>query len=157
VYKARIYRSLPSELKVEISERELLALYNSSGRLIVVDIEGKLVALPRAGEIYDLPLISNCAQGEQDYFSAVNFLRAAKILSPPVFASIMEVGFSEPNDCLTALVGNNAKMVKIGNGSYAEKVMKLWILINRTEVPVDSICYADLRFPQKIYFSKDKM
>jgi len=155
VKEARIYRELPSRLQVDISERELLALLNTRGGLTVVDSEGNLVAPPRVGEIYDLPLISGCVDGEGQFLEAVNFLRAAKTLCPQVYSKISEVYFLGRNLNLYALVDESAKRVKIGRGFYRDKVFKLWLALFHSEIDFNSFAGFDIRFPGKIFYTQN--
>lgn len=152
VKQARFYRSLPSTLALKLSERAPLALLNSKGRLIVIDYDGNLLAPPLSGEVYDLPIISNCSQGGDNYLEAVNFLRAAKTLCPQIYAEISEVHFSEESNCITGFIGEKAVPVKIGGGSYREKIIKLWVLMKDSDISFNELRYADIRFPKKIFY-----
>lgn len=154
VKEVRIYRALPSNLHVDVFERELLALLNTGSGLIAVDCEGELVAPPRTGEIYDLPLITGCSTGEENFLQAVNFLRAGRTLCPRVFAAISEVTFPGADRALHALVAEGAKPVLIGKGSHPEKVFKLWLLIYHPEMKFSDYSNMDLRFPGKVFFTR---
>ena len=154
VEQARIYRSIPSGLQVQITERRPLALLNTSGSLIIVDFEGNLLTKPLGGQVYDLPLINGGSCGGLNYLEAVNFLRAAQVLAPLVYSQISEVFYAREDKCLTALMGKRATRIKIGENGYREKVFKLWILINKTDIRLEQIKYADMRFSGKIFLSR---
>lgn len=154
VKRARIYRSLPSTIAVKLTERSPLALLNSSGRLIVIDYDGNFLAPPLNGQVYDLPVISNCFQGGEIYLDAVNFLRAAKTLCPQIYAEISEVHYGEESNCIISFIGSGAVPVKIGSGYYRDKIIKLWVLMNDSDVSLDRLRYADLRFTNKIFYKR---
>ena len=154
VREARIYRSLPSEIHVEIMESDLLAFINTGNSLVAVDVEGNIVAPPRKGNVYDLPLISQEKESDTGFLNAINFLRAAKVFCPEVFAKISEVKITGKNHDIYALVDYYAKPVRIGNGNYKEKVLKLWVLLSREDVDFKSLTAVDLRFPGKVFFTR---
>lgn len=150
VEKARVYWSLPKKLNVVITERVLLALYNTGTGVKIIDINGNFVTVPGRRKIYDLPIMNNCpAKGEQ-FWDAVNFLRAAKTLCPPVFDSINEVYYDQ--GILNTMTADNPIPIKIGKGDYAEKTAKLWALLNKPEASFQNMLYADLRFRERIFY-----
>lgn len=152
VEKARIFRNMPAGLNVEIEENRLLALYNTGNKLLVVDHNGDLIAEPRRKNYYDLPLISGIAVKSRQYYEAVEFLRAASVLSPSVYYEIS--GITDYSNTLTILLGDNALPVKAGSGNHLEKIIKLWALLNKPEIPFERMLYADVRFSQKIFFKR---
>jgi len=154
VKNVRIYRELPSELHVIVKERELLALVNTGSSLIAVDIEGNLVAPPRKGNVYDLPIISKSGEDNKNLHQAVDFLRAAKTFSPEVYAKISEVKLSGKQGDIYAFVDNSAKPVLVGRDNYKEKILKLWLLMHREEVDFKSFASVDLRFAGKVFFTR---
>lgn len=154
VKEIRIYRELPSELHVIVEERELLALINTGNSLIAVDFDGNLVAPPRKGNVYDLPIISKSGDDIESLYEAVNFLRAAKIFSPEVYAKVSEVKLTGKNRDIYAFVDDCAKPVLVGRDNYKEKVLKLWLLMHRDDVDFKSFASVDLRFIGKVFFTR---
>lgn len=152
VKKARVFRDIPAGLKVEIEENRLLALYNTGTNLVVVSFDGDFIAEPRRENYYDLPLISGIAAKSREYYEAVDFLRAASVLSPSVYYEIS--GITDYSNTLTILLGDDALPVKAGAGNHLEKIMKLWALLNKPEIPFEQMLYADVRFSQKIFFKR---
>ena len=73
VRQVRVYRSLPKDLRVEIEERHLLALFSGDKGLTIIDTDGKRGGTPRAGKVYDLPIITECPGKGEKYYRAVNF------------------------------------------------------------------------------------
>lgn len=154
VEEARIYRSLPSELYVNVTERDLLAMLDTGDGLKVMDFDGRLVASPRPGEVFDLPIISGCASGDGGFIDAVNFLRSARTFCPRVYAQISQVVIEPESSELTIIAGESVSLIKIGRGLYRDKVLALWILFERSSLKLEETTMIDLRFPQKIYYSR---
>jgi len=150
IKKARVYKSLPGKINVVIEEKDLLALYHTGKELIVVDVEGNLVASPRLGEIYDLPLIRGIR--DDDFYPALNFLLTAKTCCPVVYAGISEL-VADKRGLMTVLLSDKAKPVVIDKDNYKESVLKLWLLLNKPEMRFTDFSRFDIRFPGKIYFS----
>jgi len=97
-------------------------------------------------------LISGLAEKSPAYYEAIDFLRAANTLSPSVYYEISEI--TDYLDTLTILFGDEALPVKIGAGNHAEKITKLWALLNEPAIPFKQMYYADVRFSQKIFFKR---
>jgi hypothetical protein len=121
---------------------------------MVLDTEGELIAPPRAGEIYDNPLIAGCAYDSIALKEASQFLLTLKTLSPAIYDSVSQVGLFGASRILSAELGASASLVKIGFNDYPEKVLKLWILMNKSDLVLSNLEYADVRFHQKIYFRR---
>lgn len=152
VKQVRVFRSLPSILRVEITEKELLAIYNSGRELIAVGFDGGFAARPGLKDFYDLPIITGIPAQSREYHNAIDFLRAAKTLSPVIYYKISEI--TNFLNTTTILLGEKALPVKIGTGNHHDKMLKLWALLNKPEIPTGQMLYADVRFPQKIYFKR---
>ncbi len=152
--EVRIYRSFPSELRVSVKERDILAMLNTDRGLTTVDFNGEIVAPPRPGDVFDFPLLSECAPGSEGFRCGIEFLRAARTYCPRVYAQISEVIYNMDKSEITALVGEKALPVIIGRGAYWEKILALWALLEKSPVKLKEIAEADLRFPQRIYFKR---
>jgi|GEM_PF-2281874 len=152
VREARVYRALPKDLRVEIEERHLLALFSGAEGLTIIDTDGKRAGKPRAGKVYDLPIVTECPASGEKYYRAVNFLLAAKILCPAVYSATVQLTYND--EVLVGLMGEQVKPVYIGKKDFAETVMKIWILMNKSERGLMEMEYADLRYKGKVFYKK---
>jgi len=151
IRQARAYRALPHTIRLIIEEKSLLALFCEPSGLCVIDTDGKRAGSPRTGKVYDLPIIDQCPKSGEKYYRAVNFLRAAKKLSPPIYNEINQLTYND--DTLTALIGDYITPVFIGKKDFPQSVMKLWILINKSDIKLTDMTCADLRYSGKIFYA----
>ncbi|MBC8203945.1 FtsQ-type POTRA domain-containing protein [bacterium] len=153
IKKARLYRSFPAHLNLVVEERSLIAALNRGGRLIGVDCDGNTTAELRPGEVFDLPIISKLRSGEKEMKQAVDFLTAAYTLSPAIYSRISEVTMYQGK--LAVLMGENAQLIIIGAGQYANKLIKLWALLEKSDWKPGAYSIIDLRFSRQVILKKD--
>ena len=58
------------------------------------------------------------------------------------------------DDVLVGFIGENVRPVYIGKKDFAEAVMKIWILMYKSEIGLTDMEYADLRYKGKVFYKK---
>jgi cell division protein FtsQ len=147
VKSVNVRKEFPETLSLLIEEAVPLALLDMNGRLFLVDEKGKLLEELKDNSIPFLPVITGDPFKEKEGFSdAVNLV---KLMESKGFLSEIdhiEIIVKKPYE-LTAII--DGTVVKMGAGSYEEKLERLIELedeINSRGIPVD---YIDLRFANK--------
>jgi cell division protein FtsQ len=147
VRSVNVRKEFPETLSLLIEEAVPLALLDMNGRLFLVDEKGKLLEELKDDSIPFLPVITGDPFKEKEGFSdAINLV---KLMEAKGFLSEIdhiEIIVKKPYE-LTAII--DGTVVKMGSGSYEEKLERLIELedeIKSRGIPVD---YIDLRFANK--------
>lgn len=115
VLSARVYRSFPNGLSVEVVERNPVALV-STPVLVPIDREGRFLPIDPAGHRLDLPLVARHRQGAgRDQSDAIAALTPAELrtvaaeverlaeIDPDLLASVSDLALDGGGDVLLRL------------------------------------------------------
>lgn len=143
-----VRKELPGTLQIFISEAEPFALLDMGGRHFIVDNTGKLLEELKESSIPFLPVIvGNPFEKKEVFGEAISLVRAIKDAGLIGRKDRIEVIAHKQQEMTVNLDG---VVVKVGNGDYHEKLVRLLELeeeIRSRRIPVD---YIDLRFANRV-------
>jgi len=162
---ASAVRSLPSTLRIVISERAPLAFIYGRG-LNLIDEEGVLLPVPRDHRKWNLPFITGVNQplgtlGEKTTASraqqAVEILAFVRFMKSPVGDLISEIDMSNGKQPLLKFIRGGAK-VKLNLAHYQQSLFVLDRYLNKFFKWEDLalVQYFDVRFDNQLIVKKKK-
>jgi cell division protein FtsQ len=123
--EARVMRSLPATLVVELEERQPFALWRDGGRTAVIDAKGRVLTLASRGEFAELPVVSGpgAAEPAKEIIEALAAMPELKphvqqiervagrrwdlVLDSGLRAKLPGTGFTDALTDIGAIVGKN--------------------------------------------------
>lgn len=148
VKSASIRKEYPGRLLVKISEAEPAALMNSSGKIFIVDEEGRKLEELRGEAVPFLPVINASNPANPDTLKAalalVSALREAGLSSKQVEITGVE---GEKKDIVISVEGTQ---VRVGDGPYSEKLARFAELEEEIKKKWAKVEYVDLRFANRV-------
>ena len=155
IRQAHVSRRFPGKVKVDVEEREPIALVNV-GRIYYIDKEG--VELPLFPATYtDLPVISGVGDSTCNRISRASLKRivallgAADDINPSLMKQVSQIDFSNGSTVRIKLE-NNPLLIEIDDRNYGVQLRRFQELMevfkNNPEGMPQSInlCYANLAF-----------
>jgi cell division septal protein FtsQ len=149
VRRVDIQKNLPDTLRIDISERQPVALVRSLDRLQYVDVDGVTIAplTPTTGDD-DLPVISGAAGGEE-LNRSIAFVVGLRAHDGEALKRISEVRPVAPRGF--ALFDRElAAVVYVNDGELTRKLRQLDSIVRAEGLGRASVAYADLRFNDRI-------
>lgn len=154
VETVRIHRCFPGILRIRVTEKKPIAVYNDGGVLLGVDRDGTVLP-SRPGKLYTLPVLS-CAGirgsiGKRlegaGVKEAVDFLKTVLKDRPEVFSKISEL-VADRNRGLVMYTSRGAIPVYVGKDGYDWKVRYLQAILDDVErrKPALRVNHIDIRF-----------
>ena len=161
VRDARVSRSYPDALSIEIDERVPVASFTVKGSVRYVDEEGVVLPYMESAATRDLPTITGVPElaatafgrrvtGDA-YFEALEVLASAIETDTSVYHLISEVDLRDPED-VTLYSAEGGVPIRIGRGDTMRKMSLLrafWDRFVRQEGP-ENLEYLDLRFGDRV-------
>lgn len=142
-----IRKEFPDTLHILVKESEPAALLEVRGSLFIIDDRGEMLQELKDSPIPFLPVISGVPFGKKENISeALNLVRAIKDKGLLFDKEHIEIVASKPKEMS---VNFDGMIVKVGEGDYEDKLLRLIDLeeeIERRNIHVD---YIDLRFTNK--------
>jgi cell division septal protein FtsQ len=158
---ARVSRSYPDALRIELDERVPVATFTVKGAIRYVDADGVVLPYLESAVTHDLPTITGVpelagaefgeAVGGESYFEALAILSDALETDSSVYHLISEVNMSDGDDIILYSADGGVP-IRIGRGDTKRKLAMLrafWDGFVRDEGP-ENLEYLDLRFGDKI-------
>jgi cell division protein FtsQ len=161
VRDARVSRSYPDAITIELDERVPVASFTANGSIRYVDAEGVVLPYLESGVSHDLPGIvgvpelaatkfGQAVEGES-FFEALSVLTTALETDTSVYLLISEVSMKDADD-ITIYSTENGVPIRIGRGDTKRKLTMLrafWDRFVREEGP-ENLEYLDLRFGDRV-------
>jgi cell division protein FtsQ len=159
VAKARISRSFPSTLRIEVTERRPLALV-ASGELFAVDDRGVLLPIQNTQLLTDLPLITGLPVSSADLgkplrgIGATGLIQTLQILrsrQPNLAARISELRWLEEVGVVATLVGSGTQIV-LGDRDFDARLDRLALVLRYLDLRdrLADFRYLDTRFAGQV-------
>lgn len=154
-----ISRFLPSALKIEIIEKDIIANVSES-KLIAIDSKGNVIETERYFALYDLPIITgtNLIPDSLGQLYAppivqemVTILKAIRKINLQLYHDISEINFQR-NYGILLFLRKNAIPIILGYGNYQNKMYNLSLiynLLNKREELL-SLKSIDVRFQSQV-------
>lgn len=154
--EVKLTRSLPGILRLEVREKEPLALLNFEGRLYCLDSEGRVLP-SRPGKLYDLPVLSGRLEGairpgsraESPWvMEGLGLLQLMLSDRPGLYNQISEVVLGEEGPVLTT--HHRAVPVYLGKKTRW-KIRNLQAILDKlSKQDWQQVHYIDLRFEGQV-------
>jgi cell division protein FtsQ len=148
VRRVSVQREFPNRLKIEIKERQPVAIVRL-GELSYVDRNGHILGTLRDGDSPDFPLITGLEEAEPSGFGPVGVHRALRLLRQcqrlDCFDAISEVHVDR-NRGITVFPLRPAAAVVLGWGSWREKLARSARVFAAWEGQVERLAVVDVSF-----------
>jgi len=159
VYRARVFRLFPDVVEIRVTEKEALALLESSGRMLCIDERGSLFP-SRPGKLYDLPILSGIGIRETKTGSVPKdstLLARLRLVSlmrsdrPELYTRISEIACSG-RDGMVFFTSRHGIKVFFGEGDEHFKIRCLDAVLKEMEETKQGgrVAYIDLRFKNQV-------
>ena len=160
IANVEVKRKLPDKLRIEVQEKQPVALLNFKGKFLCVDQEG-LVLPSKPNKHYDLPVLSgnfdsrveigNRAE-EKGVKQGLFFINQIREDRPGLYSQISELVVGKPMG-LILYTKERGVPVWVGKEGYKRKIRYLEAILKRVknEKILSQIKYIDLRFRGRIF------
>lgn len=152
VKEARLRKVFPSSLKVELTEREPVALLKNEKGYLVIDPEGAGLELLAAREDADLPLLIDANHFRQHYQDKIALAwRCLSALTPEQRLELEALDLSR-NHCVGAFLRGSAVLFILGEERFSQRLAFIRSRLEGLEALYGPVEYVDLRFDDRIIF-----
>jgi cell division protein FtsQ len=152
VKEARLRKVFPSSLKVELSEREPVALLKVGGSYLVIDEEGVGLERLAAREDADLPLLLDNSIFQNHYQEKISLAwRCLSALEPELRRELDALDLSV-NHCVSAFLRGMTTRFILGDERFSERLSFIRSYLSELERQNGPLEYVDLRFDDRIIF-----
>jgi cell division septal protein FtsQ len=152
VKEARIRKVFPSSLKVELSEREPLALLKLGEGYLMIDEEGVGLETAAAREDVDLPLLLDSSVFQDRYREKISLAwRCLSDLDPEQRRELDALDLSV-NRCVSAFLRGVTTRFILGDERFSERLSFIRSYLSELEGRNGPVEYVDLRFDDRIIF-----
>ena len=158
VADAKVSRSLPATVVVEIVERRPMVIGRVGEGLFLVDDRGDEIDEygPRYAD-FDLPIVDGLARratqgadANQRRVQLVSRLMSEVRARPDLARRISQVDVSDPRDAVV-IVDQDTARVRLGDERFLERLQSYLDLAPALHEQVQAIDYVDLRFGERVY------
>ena len=152
VKEARIRKVFPSSLKVELTEREPVAVLKNREGLLVIDKEGVALAALAAREDTGLPLLLDeglFRSGAREKTALA--WRCLSALTPEQRLGLEALDLSQ-NHCVGVIVRGSDVRFILGAERFSERLSFIQSYQGELEARYGPVEYVDLRFEDRIIF-----
>jgi cell division protein FtsQ len=158
IREARFRRSLPSTVRVFVSERQPIGIARLKGRLYLVDDRGAVIA--EYGPAYadlDLPIIDGLESSpgpdgtaDEPRAALAGRLIADLAANPAIAGRLSQINVADLHNAALIINGDPA-VIYIGEERFLERLESYLGLASALRDRVANIDYVDLRFDDRIY------
>ncbi len=163
VEEVHIDRMIPDILRINIKEKDPVALLNFGGKLYCIDREG-LILPSRPGKLYDLPMLTGAFKGgvAEGHFAkgeriqeGLEFLFQVMGSRPELYAHISEVVVGR-SDGLLLHTSEKGVPVRMGKNDYSWKLRYLEAVLDELTANggLNKVKYIDLRYKGQVVVGK---
>jgi cell division protein FtsQ len=161
VEKVRVRRYFPNTLAIEISEREPVAIINM-GYLYYVDNKGEIFKPLNSGDGLNYPVLTGITEedmvkdpngSKEAMAQALNLIGMLQGRRGLALADISEIHYDKGYG-YTLFTMNGGVPVKLGNGSFEEKLARLARIYGELQAQLPTLEYIDLDYSDKIIVKK---
>jgi cell division septal protein FtsQ len=166
VNSAEVELSEFNNAKVNIHEKNPVAILIANDQTFLLSDELQLLPLFSNIKLIDLPIINNPKYVNQyrvlkyvqhtEIIEAYNILSAIKNLNEEMFKNLSEINLNSVDD-ITLTFSGIRPLIKFGRNEIPKKVLSLnsiWVEIKDESNELSQSDYVDLRFTNQIYFGK---
>ncbi|HUU38628.1 MAG TPA: FtsQ-type POTRA domain-containing protein [Candidatus Desulfaltia sp.] len=152
VKEARLRKVFPSSLKVELTEREPVALLKIGGSFLMIDEEGVGLESLAAREDVNLPLLLDRSFFQNRYREKIALAwRCLSALTPEQRPELEALDLSE-NHCVSAFLRGLTTRFILGDERFSERLSFIRSYLEEMEGQNGPLEYVDLRFDDRIIF-----
>ncbi len=152
VKEARLRKVFPSSLKVELTEREPVALLKNKKGYLLIDPEGVGLALLAAREDVDLPLLVDSGFFRQGYQDKIDLAwRCLSALSAEQLHELDALDLSRSH-CVGAVLRGSATLFILGEERFSQRLAFIRGYLPELEEEYGPVEYVDLRFDDRVIF-----
>jgi cell division protein FtsQ len=167
VAQVAVQRTLPSRIRVEITERAPVAFLRTTAGLALVDAHGVILERPLEAEFH-FPVVTGLseavplAQREQRMKMFLDFLREADLARPGAGDGISEVDLADASDLratITGLPGLESEaplVVRFGDQDFVNKYRLLVDNVDHWRQRTGRIESIDLRFARQVVVNPEQ-
>lgn len=165
IKNVNVVRRIPSTLKIEVNERELVAILFTDSEMYGVDEDGYLISNIDSYTGYDLPVLSVISskakvkaieQGRGDHIQvAAQFLKTVKKENPLLYHRISEISYHSTSGLFLYLRDMIVPVI-LGFGNYRYKSKYFALVYPQIEKDFvwNDVAYVDLRFDSQVIVKK---
>jgi cell division protein FtsQ len=152
VKEARLRKVFPSSLKVELLEREPVALLKVGGGYLVIDEEGVGLARLTAKDDVDLPLLIDDSVFQDHYKEKISLAwQCLSDLGPEMRNEVEALDLSVNHSVSAILKGMTTRFI-LGEERFSERLTFIRSRLSELERLSGPLEYVDLRFDDRIIF-----
>ncbi|MFZ2054481.1 MAG: FtsQ-type POTRA domain-containing protein [Candidatus Aminicenantales bacterium] len=152
IKEARLRKVFPSSLKVEITEREPVALLKIGESFLMIDEEGVGLERLAAREDANLPLFLDRSFFQNRYREKIGLAwRCLSALTPGQRLELEALDLSE-NHCVSAFLQGLTTRFILGDERFSERLSFIRSYLKELEGQNGPLEYVDLRFDDRIIF-----
>lgn len=163
IREATFRRSLPSLVKVVVSEREPIGIGRLKGRLYLIDERGAVIdEFGPQYSTFDLPIIDGLAStsgagglADAPRAELVSRLIASLRVKPAIAARLSQIDVSDVHNAAVIVNGDPA-LIYVGEDRFLIRLESYLGLAAALRERVPDIDYVDLRFEDRIYVRPSK-
>ncbi len=157
----KVRRRFPGTLSIDVTEREPAAVVNM-GYLFYVDTKGNIFKPLTSGDRLDYPIVTGVEADDMNRdpvgtretmrtaLGILGLLRNGTVFKLDDISEIhVDKGYG-----FTLFTASGGIPVKLGDGAYAEKLVRLSRVYRELSAQIASLEYIDLNYPDKIVVKK---
>jgi cell division protein FtsQ len=151
VREARLRKVFPSEVRIEITEREPAAVLKSGESLVVVAEDGVVLGRPADGADLGLPLLTDDGRFRDRYHEKLALAwRCLKSLTAEELASVEALDVTRLDSPGLTLKGQPTRII-LGPERFSEELREYLANKDAWETQSGPLEYVDLRFEDRVY------
>jgi cell division septal protein FtsQ len=151
VKEARLRKVFPSQVRIEIREREPAAVLRVGESLFVIAEDGVVLERLTAREDADLPVLVDSGLFEDRYHDKLRLAwDCLKSLTAEERASVETLDVSRTDSVGLLFKGQSTRII-LGRERFSEKLREYWSNKDGWESQNGALEYVDLRFDDRVY------
>ena len=152
VREARLRKVFPSEVRIEITEREPAAVLKAGGSYLVVAEDGVVLGRPAPDTDLGLPLLVDAGGFQDRYHEKLSLAwQCLRSLTADELASVESLDVSRIDSPSLILKGQPTRII-LGPERFAEELREYLANRGDWESRGGPLEYVDLRFNDRVYF-----
>jgi cell division protein FtsQ len=151
ILEARLKKVFPSEVRIEITEREPAAVLDAGGSRLVVAEDGVVLGRPAEGADLGLPVVADSGRFRERYHEKLDLAwLCLKSLTPEELAAVESLDVTRLDSPGLTLKGQPTRII-LGPDRFAEELRDYLANKNSWETQNGPLEYVDLRFDGRVY------